>query len=851
MSENYSTKFKKIQELLAGSFDKKDQDALYKLFKSLEKKSLSNNFRRDSFLFSQGFEEYDAIQAIYVDESNIDEIYAILSEGLKPYQKSDMGSFFTCNFTEIENKNENVSLDFIQSVIRIRDLFQGFSWTEEQWEKISGIVRGIVLDHDANYDSAKVVLKFGLTDIYIDEETAKEVLPLLEKVAAEEKSTELLSPYKSASFDIMRNAGHGPLAAALYYVLFRNKSATFDEMKEMIESSPADAIDLASEKGSESKDLSEILSRLESMVSALPVPSSGEKNDAANYEEKLEQLRKKVKTLRESNLSCNADHKEVLRNCLRKLDAISSRSISSVSDSITVRYEIDGSNEFIRLPVNSDTIDEVTEALKELEENFQKKAETEGAISCSYSVGFNKNEFRSIDKIIKNKSKSRATLLAKITGFENLVGYVFDNGQVLFESVNYNENPTVYRISSSDLMELIRAGGMTSSTLLSSGKAKTIERILPGWSRTVSYALKKNRDGKVISDELVSLSKEKGIALEEMVPASSPAVLEEPVVEEVSEEDVSEIRGEIPKVIVTSEGYFIGDEKLTREKLEALRAGDPPITKVSLILGDEEREIAIDALLGTYRARAEEATESLDKTTLEYKKILQDRIKRCQEIISKLEGQKHKTDFTEIRIRGYKIEIAELNEMVERLDKKETRGVTSLLGSIREGFIEREKEKQNANLNELKGKELHYGLAKKFNERNIKSVQGRIDRLQKLDGFCGSIQRSLMCPRAMLAKLGRYSQVVANQQFYQEKVAENKEYKELLNEHKWRIFTRLGAAIQGVFYKWNASRYRYLSEKLTKDSSIIQYHGSRAFSLLRGTYKHEEIENAAEEALGR
>ena len=914
--EEYEKKLLELKKLLLGrKFDSNDREALYNLFARLKEKSKPNNFRRDSFSFGA----FRTLGPIYIDESNIEDIYNILSEELKSFKDADI-DFSGCFFKEVKNKDEKINLDFIRSIIEIRDMFNSITWTEEQWESIRSMVEEVSKQGTAP-ENAILSLMLGTRSddsfyVYIDETVIDKILPLLREIAEREHGVEekrYYQPskaYQRAHLGFGNYVGNRPLSSVLQYILFTDEkdadeTVTFDDVKRMLEEphetlSFDDIRRILSDDGLSKKDIDEVvtsdLTRLseelpedekgasEGIDPALIIPdddSARKVDDSEENEEDLARRReelsssmddsrldlyeKKLKVLesiakKNYEFFCNSYEKDVL---LKSLEEQDEEKPDVVSDALYITFVIGEDSREICWPINEKTIDQVLEDLKDFEKwTFENKDGIKGDIRFRLVT----NKKSSIEEIMESekkkvtekkatkekaiKKRDIATLIAKTRSFSGFVGYIFDNGEVLFET-NDKGNPTIYRISAVDLKRLIEAG--TFNLTSPSPEVTIIDRFLPGWksSDITKYLNVKRGKGKldesVHTKDLISTLKEKGISLEDEVvveestASDSPSVAETLPTPESSPEAASS--DDLREVVVSDSGY-----SMTKEELEALKASGA--TQVRIVIGSSKRDISIDELLSTFKSDTSEATDSveLDKTSLEYKKILENRIKRCKEIISKLQAEKHKTDFTEIRIRGYQVEIQKLEAMLADFKGKKVSGVTSLLGSVREGLIENEKAKQSANLEELKGKTLRCGLAKKFNERNIKSVQGRIERLQKLDGFCGSIQRSLMCPRVMLAKLGRYSKVVGGSDFYQEKVKENEEYRELLGEHKWRIFSRLGAAVQGVFYRWNASRYQYLKDKLTDDSSIIKYGGSRVLSLLHGGYHSSEV---SEESEGR
>ena len=874
--EEYEKKLQELKKLLLGrKFDSNDREALYDLFARLKEKSKPNNFRRDSFSFSA----FRTLGPIYIDETNIEDIYNTLSDELKSFKDADI-SFAGCFFKEVKNKDEEINLDFIRSIIEIKDMFNGVTWTEEQWKSIQSMVEE-VSKQGTTPENAILSLTLGTRfddsfHVYIDETVMDKILPLLREIAEREHSVEERryywpsKAYQRALLGFGNYVGNNPLSAALQYILFTDEEVTFDDIRRILgdEDLPKEDIDevVASEltrlpSGEELPKEEKGASEEKGVDPALidtgaPAKESDEESveDLARRREELrssmdermfdlyENKLKILKSIIRKNyeLSCNSDHRDIL---LKLLEELKEERPDVVSHALDITVKIGEDSKKIRLPINEKTIDTVLEEMKKLTAAFEEKDDIKGDIHCSCGFRLVTNKKSSLEEIMESKKK-KAALKAKTRFFSGFVGYIFDNGEVLFETTHLN-NPTIYRISAVELKRLIEAG--TFDLTSPSPEVTIIDRFLPGWrpsdvTKFLNVKSAKKRPAEVLhTKELIGALKEKGVLLEDEVSIEESSVAETlPASESAPEASSSD---DLREVMVSDSGYSI-----TKEELEALKASGA--THVRLVIGSVKRDISIDELLSTFKADTSEATDSveLDKTSLEYKKILENRIKRCKEIISKLQAEKHKTDFTEIRIRGYQVEIQKIEAMLADFKGKKVSGVTSLLGSVREGLIENEKAKQNANLEELKGKTFRYGLAKKFNERNIKSVQGRIERLQKLDGFCGSIQRSLMCPRVMLAKLGRYSEIVGGSEFYQEKVKENEEYRELLGEHKWRIFSRLGAAVQGAFYRWNASRYQYLKDKLTDDSSIIKYGGSRVLSLLHGGYHSSEV---SEESEGR
>ena len=886
--EEYEKKLLDLKKLLLNrKFDSNDREALYNLFVRLKEKSKPNNFRRDSFSFSA----FTTIGPIYIDESNIEEIYNFLSEELKSFKDADI-SFARCFFKEVDNKDEKINLDFIRSIIEIRDMFNDTTWTEEQWKSVRSMVEE-VSKQGADSKDAIISLALGTFRVNINETVLNEILPLLKRIAEMEHGVEKKRSsraYQRAGLGFTNYVGNSPLSAALKYILstdedFDNvramlddthKHVTFDDVRRILgdESLPKKDIDevvtseLTRLPSGEELTESESASEEKKVDSALIIPdddSARKIDDSAEseadlasrraelrlsmddssldlYEGKLKVLKLIINPKNKYELSCSSDHKDVL---LKLLEGLTKEKPDVVSDALDITVKIGEDSKEIRLPINEKTIDTALKELKKLTAAFEEKEGIKGDVHCSCGFKLVTNKNSSIEEIMESKKK-KAILIAKTRSFSGFVGYIFDNGEVLFET-NDKANPTIYRVSAADLKRLVETGTFN---LTSSSEVTIIDRFLPGWSSSdITKYLnvkrgKKRQDEVVHTKELISALKGKGISLEDEVSIEERVVSDSPpVAEPLPAPESTPSSDDLHEVVVSDSGY-----SMTKEELEALKASGA--THVRLVIGSIKKDITIDELLSTFKPNISEATESgeLDKTSLEYKKILENRIKRCKEIISKLQAEKHKSDFTEIRIRGYQVEIQKLEAMLADFKGKNVSGVTSLLGSVREGLIESEKEKQQANLADLQGREYRFGLAKKFNERNIKSVQGRIERLQKLDGFCGSIQRSLMCPRVMLAKLGRYSDILGGVSFYQEKVAENQEYKEALNEHKWRIISRLGASIQGAFYKWNQSRYQYLKDKLTDDSSIIKYGGCRVLSLLHGKYHSSEV---SEESEGR
>ena len=227
---------------------------------------------------------------------------------------------------------------------------------------------------------------------------------------------------------------------------------------------------------------------------------------------------------------------------------------------------------------------------------------------------------------------------------------------------------------------------------------------------------------------------------------------------------------------------------------------------------------------------------------LEYKKLLEERIKCTEKSLSELRGKKH-TELTEIRIKSLEIELEKLKKNYQNFIGREEfnklfEAELSLIDASREKNNEGKNEYQKK-IDELEAmkKELKGFRSKKVVDGKIHYFERRLRSLQKKDAFCGKVQRTIMYPkyRYEMRKIHLLSYAEGRVENYKTSLAENEELKEMLkrDEFKWNLFDKFKSNIRGSYYKKNLAKSQALLQEMQKKDTVIGMYGARATSWMK------------------
>lgn len=227
----------------------------------------------------------------------------------------------------------------------------------------------------------------------------------------------------------------------------------------------------------------------------------------------------------------------------------------------------------------------------------------------------------------------------------------------------------------------------------------------------------------------------------------------------------------------------------------------------------------------------------------EYKKILEDQMKKIQERINVLKSKEEKLDLfshNSTTIKGLELEYENLKERVENYTARDSlsdfvEGKLSTLDKIydkrndkQEGYKEQIEELQSIKNN------LETARARKKVDKKIANIEKKIKRLQKSKGFYGGIQRTIMYPKYRLdiKKANLLSHAYGRVENYEQKLRDNDAIKEMFDPNKLTdTIKERFYDLKGAYYRKRLERSEAILNEMMDKKNIVTMYGSRVTSI--------------------
>lgn len=227
----------------------------------------------------------------------------------------------------------------------------------------------------------------------------------------------------------------------------------------------------------------------------------------------------------------------------------------------------------------------------------------------------------------------------------------------------------------------------------------------------------------------------------------------------------------------------------------------------------------------------------------QYRQIIRDRINELNSKIRKLElGQGSAFENSEIKIRGYKLEIERLqqelneNEDREKLANFVEKGL-SHIDTKYEGNIDKQKQirLEIEKLEEIK-KNLKTRGARRIASKRIERRELKIAKLKNANIRRDKIQKAIMYPkyRIDMIKKARVSKAQGRVNFYKDSVSDNNELKKMLNENSI-IDNIKGMAydIKGRWYQCKLIKAEDTLKKMQNKNCVNKKSGARVATVVK------------------
>ena len=235
----------------------------------------------------------------------------------------------------------------------------------------------------------------------------------------------------------------------------------------------------------------------------------------------------------------------------------------------------------------------------------------------------------------------------------------------------------------------------------------------------------------------------------------------------------------------------------------------------------------------------------MSNTDLEYKKILEDRVKNNEKKIQQLSKNNKKFrvfgEHKATTIRGLEVENEALKKQIEDYEDREK------LGNIAESSLEAfdhfhdknklTQEDYRKKIEELKvtRSKLETLRAKRIVDKRIELYEKRIERLKKRNVHIGNTQRRMIYPkyRYELKKQNLLAHASGRVAEYEAKVNDNQELINMLDPSSRKLDSVRGVIydMKGIFYKKRLERSNEILDEIQNRNLLVTMYGARVTSL--------------------
>lgn len=234
-----------------------------------------------------------------------------------------------------------------------------------------------------------------------------------------------------------------------------------------------------------------------------------------------------------------------------------------------------------------------------------------------------------------------------------------------------------------------------------------------------------------------------------------------------------------------------------------------------------------------------------DSSDLEYRNLLQERVKQLQSRLVGLRGRaKHDiTGHVYNQIKGHEREIEVLQEMINSMDRRPEMSVPGEgMMSVTDSFRDNNHSKQNqyeqqiAELKELRSN-LLTARAQRRLDRRIEKLNRKISKLKKHDVYAGNVQRSILYPRYLYETRKRSLLLHAEGRVlaYQDRIQDNERIHSELDAMYSNSIVRgvheFICDIKGMYYQNRLGRAQEILDEMNQTDSVIHMQGARITSL--------------------